>query len=165
ERHGTAAAPHLARRDVDLQVGHAVQRGGESRAAPGQGLDPGHELAKSERLREIVVRSHFETAHPVVHGIERRQHQDRRGHALAAQLAAQLEPAPARGPPSANSCYGRPTLFLSAVNRGSLRIGSRIGPRERKIMLTDLSAYAESSHAKAASRSPRLAYSPAIASA
>src|SRR5207245_10288418 len=44
EGHGTATAPHLARRDVDLQVGHPVQRGGESRAARGKGLDPPHGL-------------------------------------------------------------------------------------------------------------------------
>ncbi len=42
--------------------------------------------------RRVIVRPEFETAHPVVHGIERRQHQHRRGHALAAQLAAQREP-------------------------------------------------------------------------
>ncbi len=61
-------------------------------AAPGQGLEPGHQLLEREWFGEIVVGADFETANPVVHGIERRQHQHGRRDVLTPQLAAQLEP-------------------------------------------------------------------------
>src|SRR2546428_794141 len=56
-----------------------------------QRLGPRHELPEGERFRQVVIGAGLEPAHPVVQGIERRQHQDRRGDAAAAQLAAQVE--------------------------------------------------------------------------
>src|SRR2546428_3245683 len=86
-----AAAAYLAAGDVHLEVRHAIERRRERRAAARQRLEPCNELAEGEGLRQVVVGAGLEPAHPVVQGIERRQHQDRRGVAAAAQLAAQVE--------------------------------------------------------------------------
>src|SRR3989475_2933839 len=86
-----AAAAYLAGGDVHLEVRHAIERRRERGAAARQRLEPRQELAEGEGLRQVVVGAGLEPAHPVVQGIERRQHQDRRGGAAAAQLAAQVE--------------------------------------------------------------------------
>src|SRR6266487_1625877 len=71
ESHGAAAPTYLARCDVDLHIRDAVHRRRERGPAACQGLDASDELPKGEGLREVIVRPEFETAHPVVHGIER----------------------------------------------------------------------------------------------
>src|SRR2546422_7559693 len=86
-----AAAAYLAGGDVHLEVRHAIERRRKRGAAARQRLEPRQELAEGEGLRQVVVGAGLEAAHPVVEGIERRQHQDRRGGAAAAQLAAQVE--------------------------------------------------------------------------
>src|SRR5213078_3136660 len=85
-----AAAAHPARREIHLEVGHAHERGRERRAAPRQCLETGNELAERERLREIVIGSHFEPPHAVVHRVEGGQHQYRGGDPSAPQLGAEL---------------------------------------------------------------------------
>src|SRR5204862_4007517 len=80
QRDRPAAAPHLAGAQVDLQVRDAVARRRQRGPAPRQRLEPGHELPEGERLGQVVVRSDLQPAHPVIHGVERRQHQDRRRH-------------------------------------------------------------------------------------
>src|SRR2546422_817261 len=79
-----------------LEVRHSIERRRERGAAARQRLEPRQELAEGEGLRQVVVGAGLEPAHPVVQGIERRQHQDRRGDAAAAQLAAQVEAGAAR---------------------------------------------------------------------
>src|SRR3989475_626887 len=86
-----AAAAYLAGSDVHLEVRHAIERRGERRAAARQRLEPRHELPEGEGLRQVVVGAGLEPAYPVVQGIERREHQHRRGDAAAAQLTAQVE--------------------------------------------------------------------------
>src|SRR6266567_1351932 len=92
--HAVAAA-YSAGGEVDLQVRDAVHRRCERGTPARQRLEPRQQLAEGERLGEVVVRPDLEPADTVVHGIERREHEDGRGHAPAPQLAAQLEPAAA----------------------------------------------------------------------
>ncbi len=55
-----------------------------------------HELVERERLREVVVRPGVEAGHAVVDRVARREHEDRRPHALVAETAADLEAVAAR---------------------------------------------------------------------
>src|SRR5205814_1291210 len=92
ERDRPAAATHRPGAQVYLQVRDAVARRREGGAAARQGLEAGEQLTEGERLGQIVVGTDFQPPHAVVDGVERRQHQDRRRHAVAAQLAAQPWP-------------------------------------------------------------------------
>src|SRR5437588_9619921 len=91
EREEAVAAAHPAGGEIDLQVRDAMH-GRRERGTPScQRLEAREQLAERERLGEVVVRADLEPPDPVVHGIERRQHEHLRGHALTPQLAAQLE--------------------------------------------------------------------------
>src|SRR5712691_11479521 len=120
-----AAAAHLASGGVHLEVRDAMQRRRERRSAARQRLEPRHELPEGEGLRQVVIGAGLEPAHPVVQGIERRQHQDRRGDAATAQLTAQVEPR-AAGEADVQDDH------IVAAERGLLQ-AVREGRRERGI--------------------------------
>src|SRR6185369_6660614 len=65
---------------------------------PEQGLDPAHQLAQPERLRQVVVRAELEPDHLVDLVVARRQHQHRRLRAGCPEPAQDLEPVHAGQP-------------------------------------------------------------------
>jgi hypothetical protein len=65
---------------------------------PEQGLDPTHQLAQPERLRQVVVRAELEPDHLVDLVVARRQHQHRCLRAGCPEPAQDLEPVHARQP-------------------------------------------------------------------
>ena len=75
-----------------------MDRGGHRRAAARQRLEPRQELPEVEGLGEVIVGAGFEAPHPVVDGVERRQHENRRGHPVIPQAPAEIEPRAARQP-------------------------------------------------------------------
>ena len=83
-----------APRKVDLEVRDLDGLGLHLPRPARQRPDAGQQLAKCERLGEIVVRTNIQSGDPVIHRIARREHQDRRRHAAGAQLAAEVEARP-----------------------------------------------------------------------
>jgi hypothetical protein len=53
---------------------------------------PGQQLLERERLGQVVIGAGIQAADTVRYRVTRRQHQDRGAHALAAQLAGDLDP-------------------------------------------------------------------------
>ncbi|CBH25967.1 hypothetical protein SRM_03046 [Salinibacter ruber M8] len=57
-----------------------------------EGLDARQKLVEGKRLGEVVVRPGPEAPHPVLHGVEGGEHQDRQLGAVQAQALAHLQP-------------------------------------------------------------------------
>ena len=72
-----AAARHLARDQVDLQVGDAQLGGLLAAAAPRQRVQPRHQLQERERLDQIVVGAVLQAADPVLDAVACGQHDHR----------------------------------------------------------------------------------------
>ncbi len=97
------------RHGVERDVAHLDRLSRQGRAdPPHHRAYPRHQLAGRERLREIVVRPGVEPADAVVLGLARGQHDDRdmRGRLVAAQPAADLDPAGAFDHPVENDEIG-----------------------------------------------------------
>src|SRR5437016_12527653 len=58
-----AAAPHLARARVELEVGEAEHLARAVAAAAEEGADAREQLLERERLRDVVVRARVEPGH------------------------------------------------------------------------------------------------------
>src|SRR3954466_10071377 len=86
-----AGAMHATGPKIHLEVGYAYHPRDERRLATRQGAHSGHELPERERLRDVIVRTHFQPVHTIVDGIARREHEDGRCDALAAELATEIE--------------------------------------------------------------------------
>ena len=85
----SAAAPHLVRVLVELQVGERPARpavGLAVRAAQ-HGADAGDELVEAERLRDVVVAAEREAADLVLDGVAGGQEEHRRAVAACAEQA------------------------------------------------------------------------------
>ena len=69
-----------------------------TRGPPQDGTDAGHELARTERLGDVIVRSELESQHPIHLGRPGRQHDDRDAaeRVVLAELPADLEPVGSR---------------------------------------------------------------------
>ncbi len=89
---GLSSARHLVPQPVerDRSVPEYLQPLGA--APPEQRADPGEQLVKAERLREVVIGAAVEPAHDVLDRIARRQHQDRRVASLAPEFLRHLKP-------------------------------------------------------------------------
>src|SRR6185312_4798707 len=91
-----AAARHLARAGIELDVGEAERLAGAVAGAAQQRADAREQLLERERLRQVVVGAGVEPLDPVLDLRARGQHQDRNLAALAAQRPRDLEPVDAR---------------------------------------------------------------------
>ncbi len=90
-----AAARHLARHQVHLEVAEHQPRRIHGAAAPDQRADARHQLGEGERLHQVVVGAAVEAEHAVLHRVARRQHQHRRFQAALTQRGEDLEAAAA----------------------------------------------------------------------
>ena len=91
---GSAAAAHLARAGVELEVGeadHVAARPPHRRAAQ-QRPNAREQLLQRERLRHVVVGAGVEPVDAVLDLVARRQHQHREALPARAQAPADLEP-------------------------------------------------------------------------
>src|SRR3954470_4045543 len=86
-----AGAMHATRPEIHLEVGYAHHPRDERRLAARQGPHSRHELPKREGLRDIIICTHFQPVHTIVDGVARREHEDGRCEALAAELATEIE--------------------------------------------------------------------------
>src|SRR5256714_11091777 len=91
-----AGAAHSLCFQVDLEIGDTKRFRQRSSAAPGQRSHSRQQLAKSERLGEIIVGADFKAGNAIVDGVARSQHQNRRGQIAGTQLTAKVDPASAR---------------------------------------------------------------------
>jgi hypothetical protein len=90
-----AAAPHLARVVVELEVGETA-RLTVRLGAPEQGAEARLELPQRERLDQVVVGAGVQAGHPVVDRVAGGQHEHRRAVAGGPQAPAHLQPVEAR---------------------------------------------------------------------
>ena len=92
ELDGTARASNAVCAQVDLEVGDAHGLGQRRGTAARQRVQASDELAKGERLGEIVVGARIESLDAIVDRVARGEHQHGRAHAALAQRATEVEP-------------------------------------------------------------------------
>src|SRR6185437_1621084 len=91
-----SGAPDAVGAEIHLEVLDAPQRWLETRLTSRECVDAREQLAKRERLHEVVVGAGLQTADAIVDGAPRREHQDGRRDVAAAHLRAEVEAASAR---------------------------------------------------------------------
>ena len=96
ELQGAPAARHLVRHRIERDIADLDALTGQR--GPNTAHDRGHareQFARGEGLGEVIVGARIETAHAVILGLARGQHDDRdvRGFLVAAQAATDLDPA------------------------------------------------------------------------
>src|SRR5512140_105367 len=79
------------RREIDMQIRDAMLGRRDRRAPSPECANPRDELAKGERLDQVVVSACLEPEHAIVDRIARRQHEDRSGDASRTNPCAELE--------------------------------------------------------------------------
>src|SRR6185503_20347378 len=71
------ATGHLARHDIDIEIGDAKPEHIHGATATEQRANSREQFLKGERLDQIVVGSAVEAAHAVFHGVASREQEDR----------------------------------------------------------------------------------------
>ncbi len=90
----TSGAFDLLRADVDLEVCNRDNVPNRRCLPARECAKTSDQLAEGERLRQIVIGARLESRDPVVYGISRSQHQDRRRDLTVSQIFAEFEPGP-----------------------------------------------------------------------
>ena len=73
----SSGASDAERRRIQLEVANLDRRRAILEPTPAERADPGPQLVHAEGLREVVVGAAIESGDPVLHVVERGQHQDR----------------------------------------------------------------------------------------
>ncbi len=167
-----AAARHAVRGQVHRQVGvfqHLLR--GVGPGPPDHRAQPRHQLARAERLDDVVVGAAVEAAHPVGLLGARGQHDDRHrpGRGCAADLPAHLDPRDQRQHPVEQHRIG---LALGDAQQRLLAVG-RLADRkplafevvaqqrdERRFVLDDEHQRLHCGGARSGARTSRLDLSP-----
>ena len=134
-----AAARDLGAAEVHAHVAEGVGPGRRRRTrppAPEHRLDAGQELHHVERLRQVVVRAELEPQHAVHHLAAGGEHEDRRLHALLAQVAQHVEAAPAgqghvEQDDVEGAVAGEPQPLVAGLGRARPRSPRRAAGRSR----------------------------------
>src|ERR1035437_6898174 len=113
ELHQRAAAPHLPRVEIELEIADLQDRRGEDAGTARERLDPREQLLEGEGLGDIVVGARAQRLDLRVDGVLRGQHEHGPLESVRAEIAQHIEP----GPP------GQPEVEHDQVER--------LAPRER----------------------------------
>src|SRR5436190_1624278 len=91
-----SAPLHVVERGIEAEIPDLEHRRPLLTPAAEEGADAGVQLLEGERLRQVVVRAHVETAHAIVDGVSRGEHQDGRPRSRLPETPADLEPVGSR---------------------------------------------------------------------
>jgi hypothetical protein len=90
-----STAPHTVPVEINLQVCNAHRLWQRRATTPSERAHPRQQLAKRERLGEIIVCTYLQSGYTIIDRVSRRQHENRCGDSPRSKLSTQVESAAA----------------------------------------------------------------------